>query len=95
MTPENLSYLEKRPVKNEELKIIDYIGIKYATFNGKKIWEIDPVIVKLLEECDGEKTFLDIAKKVSKKSGIDIEEIKIGLKKLFEELENSNLVSFI
>ena len=88
-------YFEKRPVKTKDLKIIDYVGIKYATVNGKKVWELDPLIAKLLAECDGQKTLLGIVKTVSEKSGMDMEDIKIGLKKLFEELESSGLIRLV
>ena len=92
---EDSGYLDRRPKKAEGLKIIDYIGIKYATFNGEKLWEIEKVIAKLIEECDGEKTFLDIAKKVSDKSGIGLDEIGMGLEKLFRELESAGFIEFV
>ena len=66
-----------------------------ATFDGEKLWELDRVIHKLIQECDGTKTFDDIAKKVSRKSGLNIEDVKIGLKEIFEELEKAKFVEFV
>jgi len=86
---------EKRPLKSKNLKVIDYMGILYATFDGERMWELDRVIYKLLEECDGTKTFDDIAKKVSRKSGLGIEEVKIGLKEIFDELKNAKFIEFV
>jgi hypothetical protein len=95
MVEEDNDYLYKKPTKTEELKIINYMNSKYATFDGKKIWEIDDIMIKLLEDCDGEKTFMDIVEKVSQKSGISTEELKIGLKKLFKELENMGFIKLV
>ena len=86
---------EKRPLKSKNLKVIDHLGILYATFNGEKLWELDKIIYKLLQECDGTKTFDDIAQKVSRKSGLDIGEVKIGLKEIFEELEKAKFIEFV
>ena len=85
----------KRPIKSKNLKVIDHLGILYATFDGDKLWELDRVIYKLIEECDGTKTFDDIAQKVSRKSGLKIEDVKIGLKEIFEELEKAKFIEFI
>ena len=85
----------KRPIKSKNLKVIDHLGILYATFDGEKLWELDKVIYKLIQECDGTKTFDDIAQKVSRKSGLNIEDVKIGLKEIFEELEKAKFVEFV
>ena len=86
---------EKRPIKAKNLKIIDHMGTLYATFDGEKIWEMDKLIYKLLKECDGKKTFDDIARMISKKSGLDLEEIKIGLKGIFNELEKRRFIDYL
>jgi len=86
---------DKRPLKSKNLKVIDHLGILYATFDGEKMWELDRIIYKLLQECDGTKTFDDIAKKVSRKSGLGIEEVKIGLKEIFDELKKAKFIEFL
>jgi len=86
---------DKRPVKPKNLKIIDYQGIYYATFDGEKIWELDRLVSRLIMECDGTKTFNDIAEKVSRKSGLSIEEVKAGLKPIFDELEKAKFIEWV
>ena len=86
---------DKKPIKSKNLKVIDYMGILYATFDGERMWELDRVIYKLLEECDGTKSFDDIARKVSRKSGLDIKEVKVGLREIFEELEKAKFIEFV
>ncbi len=86
---------EKRPLKAKNLKIIDYMGRLYATIDGEKMWEMDRLIYKLLAECNGKKTFNDIARMISKKSGLDLEEIKIGLKGIFNELEKKKFIDYV
>lgn len=86
---------EERPIKAKNLKIIDQMGTLYATFDGEKIWKMDKLIYKLLNECDGKKTFNDIARMISRKSGIDIEDIKIGLKGLFNDLEKRRFIEYV
>lgn len=86
---------EKIPIKSKNLKIIDYKGILYATLDGEKIWEMDNLIYKLLQECDGNKTFEDIARMISKKSGLNVEDIKIGLKEIFDELERAKFIEYV
>ncbi len=86
---------EKKPVKARNLKIIDYKGIHYATFDGEKMWEMDRLISRLIMEFDGVKTFDDIAKKISKKSGLNLDEVKEGLKPIFDELEKKKFIEWI
>jgi hypothetical protein len=86
---------DKKPTKAKNLKIIDHMGTYYATFDGSKIWKVEKWIFKLLMMCDGKKTFDEIAEKIAKISGFSTEEIHIGLKPVFEELEKQGFVSVV
>ena len=86
---------EKRPMKKKNLKIIDHLGTYYATFDGSKMWKVEDWLFKLLMMCNGKKTFNQIAEEISKSSGISVEEIKIGLKPVFEELERVGFIVYV
>lgn len=87
--------MEKKPLKAKNLKIIDYLGTYYATFDGTRYWKVEKYIFKLLMMCDGKKTFEQIAEEISRISGYSLEEIKIGLKAIFEELEREKFIVYI
>lgn len=82
------------PAKAKNLKIIDYLGTYYATFDGAKMWKIEKWIFKLLSMCDGKKTFDQISEEIAKISKTPVDDIKIGLKPVLEELEKSGLIVY-
>jgi len=86
---------DKKPTKAKNLKIIDHMGTYYATFDGSKIWKVEKWLFKLIMMCDGKKTFNEIAEKIAKISGFSAEEIQVGLKPVFEELEKQGFVSVV
>lgn len=85
---------ETRPLKAKNLKIIDYLDTYYATFDGTKMWKIEKWLFKLLMMCNGKKTFDQIAEEIARMSGFSTEEIKVGLKPVFEELERAGFISY-
>jgi hypothetical protein len=46
---------KKKPMKAKNLKIIDYKGTLFATFDGSAIWKIDRVAFNILKMCNGKK----------------------------------------
>jgi hypothetical protein len=85
---------EKKPLKAKNLKIIDYIGTYYATFDGTKYWTVEKYIFKLLMMCNGKKTLDQIAEEIARISGFPLEEIKVGLKPIFEEFERTGFITY-
>ncbi|MEM7825061.1 MAG: hypothetical protein QXO27_03770 [Candidatus Aenigmatarchaeota archaeon] len=86
---------EKKPLKTKNLKIIDYLGTYYATFDGIKMWKVEKWLFRLLMMCNGKKTFDQIAEEIAKMSGFPTDEIKIGLKPVIEELEREGFIVFV
>jgi hypothetical protein len=84
--------IEKKPIKAKNLKVVDYKGTYYATFDGSRMWKIEKWIFKLIMMCNGEKTFDQIADEISKLSEFPVEDIKIGLKPIFEDLEKEGFI---
>lgn len=86
---------EKKPVKVDNLKIIDHLDTYYATFDGSKIWKVESWLFKLLKMCNGEKTFNQIIQEIADISGEPVEEIRIGLKPVFRELERKGFIEML
>lgn len=87
--------LEKKPKMNENLKIIEYIGSYYATFDGERIWEIDTSTYAVLKMCDGTKTVEEIAEEIAKIIDSKKEDIIPTLQKMLEELEKNKFITFV
>jgi len=86
---------DKKPLKAKNLKVIDYMGNYYATFDGTKIWRVEKWVVNLLKLCNGKRTIDQIAEEVSKLCGYTPEDVKVGLKPLLEELEASGFITYV
>jgi hypothetical protein len=86
---------EKKPLKAKSLKIIDHLGTYYATFDGTQMWKVEDWLFKLLMMCNGKRTFEQIAEEIAGMSGYSIDEIKIGLKPIFEEFEKNGFIVYI
>ena len=87
--------LKKKPKINENLKIIEYIGSYYATFDGERIWEIDTSTYAVLEMCDGTKTVEQIAEEIAKIIEAKKEDVIPTLQRMLEELEKNKFIRFI
>ncbi len=85
---------DKKPLKSEKLKIIDHIGTYYATIDGSKIWKIEKWLFRLIEMCDGKKTFNQIAEHIAKIAKVPVEDIKPNLKDILDELEKEKFISY-
>jgi hypothetical protein len=85
---------EKKPLKAKKLQIIDYMDTYYATFDGLKMWKIEKWLFKILMMCDGKKTFDQIAEEIARISNFNIDEIKVGLKPILEELERNGFITY-
>jgi aminopeptidase-like protein len=86
---------ERRPLKAENLKIIDYINTLYATFDGSSMWEIDKSTFGVLKMCDGNRTVDDIAKEIAKKIKMNVEDVIITLKEILNELEKLKFITYV
>jgi hypothetical protein len=87
--------LNKRPLKSKKLKIIDYLGTYYATFDGSKNWKVEKWLFNLLKLCDGKRTFEQIAQYLSKIAEVPLNHAMENLKEVFDELEREKLISYI
>jgi len=85
----------KKPKINENLKIIEYIGSYYATFDGERIWELDPSTYAVLRMCDGKKTVEMIADEIAQAIDSKREDVLPTLKKMLEELEKNRFITFV
>lgn len=85
----------KKPLKSGRLKIIDYLGTYYATLDGTRYWKVEKWLFRLLMMCDGKKTLDQIAEEISKISGYSLEDVKIGLKPIMEELEREKFIVYV
>ena len=74
------------PVKNKNLRIIDHIGTLYATINGSSIYKIDKAAFAVLKLCDGRRTVKKIVEEISKKIGLDVEQVRPAVLEILEEL---------
>jgi len=86
---------ERRPLKAKNLKVIDYINTLYATLDGSSMWEIDKSSFGVLQMCDGKRTIDEIAKEIAKKIKMDVDQVKVTLKEILNELEECGLISYI
>jgi len=86
---------ERRPLKAENLKIIDYINTLYATFDGSSMWEIDRSSFGVLQMCDGVRTVDDIAKEIAKKIKMNVDDIMGTLKEILNELEERKFIKYV
>lgn len=84
----------KRPKKNENLTIINYLNTYYATADKQKLYQIDPIAVGLLKYCDGKKTYEEIIKILSEKTQLDESILKKVLDEIFKELTELNFISW-
>jgi hypothetical protein len=82
------------PTKAKNLKIIDYKGTCYCTFDGEKMWKIENWVVKLLMLCDGSRSFDQIAEEIVKISKFPLDDVKIGLKPVLDDLEQSGFIVY-
>ena len=85
---------DRRPLKAKNLKIIDYMGTYYATFDGTKMWKVEKWLFKLLTMCDGKKNMDQISEEIAKNSNFKVEDIMVGLKPIFEEFEKNGLIVY-
>ena len=74
------------PVKNKNLRIIDHIGTLYATINGSSIYKIDKAAFAVLKLCDGRRTVKKIVEEISRKIGLDVEQVRPAVLEILEEL---------
>jgi len=82
----------KKPKKNENLTIINYLNTYYATIDKQKLYQIDPIAVGLLKYCDGKRTYEEILDILSEKTGMDREMIKKVLDEILKELTELNFI---
>ena len=86
---------DKRPLLSKNLKIIEYVGILYATFDGEKIWEIDKGTYAVMRMCDGKKTVEEIAKEIAKKIDSSVEDVLPTLERILSDLEKHKFITFV
>lgn len=84
----------KKPKKNENLTIINYLNTYYATIDKEKLYQIDPIAVGLLKYCDGKKKYEEILEILSEKTQMDREMIKKFLDEIFKELTELGFISW-
>lgn len=85
----------KKPIKSSKLKIISNIGSLYATFDGSRVWEIDPGINFILTLCDGNRSVDEIADEIAKGIEANQEDVKSTLINILTELEKNGFISYL
>ncbi len=86
---------EKRPLKAKHLKVIDYINTLYATLDGNSMWEIDKSSFGVLKMCDGKRTIDDIAKEIAKQIKMNVDQVKVTLREILNELEERRFITYV
>lgn len=84
----------KRPLKAENLKIIDHLGTLYATFDGSSLWKIERSAFNILRMCDGKKTVEELVSHVSEKIGHRAEDVRPVVEQILKELEDMKFLEF-
>ncbi|MGC8812675.1 MAG: PqqD family peptide modification chaperone [Candidatus Aenigmatarchaeota archaeon] len=87
--------MEGKPVKAKNLKIIDYLGTLYATFNGSSMWKIDKVAFGILRMCDGKRTVEDIVDELAKRISHRPEDVKPVVEEILNELTKMKFVEWV
>jgi len=95
LAEEFVEILNKRPLKSKKLKIIDYLGTYYATFDGTSTWKVEKWLFNLIRLCDGKKTFEQIAEHISRLAEVSIEDSRRNLKEILDELERERFISYV
>ncbi|HDJ96801.1 MAG TPA: PqqD family peptide modification chaperone [Candidatus Aenigmarchaeota archaeon] len=85
----------KKPLLAKNLKIIEYVGILYATFDGERIWEIDRGTYAVMRMCDGKKTVKEIAKEIAEKIDSTVEDVLPTLERILTDLEKHKFITFL
>ena len=86
---------ERLPLKAKNLKVIDYIDTLYATFDGSSMWEIDKSSFGVLQMCNGNRTIDEIAKEIAKKIKMNVDDVKVTLIEILNELEKLNFITYV
>lgn len=85
----------RKPLKSKRLKVINYIGSMYATFDGKNIWELDKGISHILTLCDGSRTHDQIANEIANEIEMTVEDVKVTLSNIIKELETKGFIEYL
>lgn len=94
-TDDTGTILDKRPLRSKKLKIIDYLGTYYATFDGSENWKVDKWLFNLLKMCDGKRTFDQIAGHIARIAEISITQARNNLKEILNELEREKFITYV
>jgi hypothetical protein len=86
---------ERKPIKNKNLKVIDYINTLYATVNGNSLWEIDKSTFSILRMCDGTKTVDQIANEIAQKIDMKVEDVMPTLLNILNEMERLKFIEYV
>ena len=85
----------RRPLRAKNLKVIDYIGRLYATFDGSSLWEMDKTSFEVMKMCDGTRTVDEIARIIANKIEMNAEEVKPTLLDILKELEDRKFIEYV
>jgi hypothetical protein len=86
---------ERKPIKNKNLKVMDYINTLYATVNGNSLWEIDKSTFSILRMCDGTKTVDQIANEIAQKIDMKVEDVMPTLLNILNEMERLKFIEYV
>lgn len=86
---------QKKPLKSKRLKIIDYKGTLYATFDGTRIWKLDNIAHGLLKMCDGKKTYEQIIGEAAVRANLAKEDVRVAVTPIFDELTSLRFIEWL
>ncbi|MCX8179719.1 MAG: PqqD family protein [Candidatus Aenigmarchaeota archaeon] len=87
--------LERKPLKSKRLKIISNIGGYFATFDGSRVWELDPAVNYVLTLCDGSRSIKEIAQEIAKAIEADADTVTPTLLNMLLELEKNGFIEYL
>lgn len=85
----------KKPLKAKNLKVIEYIGTLYATFDGSSLWKIDKAAFNVLRMCNGKKTVDQIVEEVSKRILHEPKDVKPVVEDILDSLTKQKFIKWV
>ncbi len=81
-----------KPQKKEGVKVVQDEGGNVLLTDGKQFFSVDPVILFVLDRCNGELTMEQIAGELAEATGLAIEMVQRVVEQIIEALANAGMI---
>lgn len=75
--------------------IVSKLEDEYVVMNAYSVFHTNEIGARVIDLCTGEYDIIEIASKLAKKFGVDLEIVKADVLSFAEELKNLNLIDQI